>query len=354
MNENFPLSGFATSSTRSTRGSRRARGFTLIEVLVALALFTILMIIVFVPLTQATRFLAIGRTRASLQQSANGTMSQLQRDLSRAIHVYPNDVLPGVTDQRPYLDAANPTQDNNGFPYIQSGLLPATRGVGNTSRLDLLLPELDSTGSVKFPITPARTVVTYYARRLKVDQNSALGTPVVNPSWSPYDNPVVLFRAQYPYIQANGTRLNATVDTTSTRYAGAVLPWLTQGGASVYDNEFNLEPLCDDQAGSATVPIASGSHTPVTPLNVQLVAANAPWPNATPLATNNVKPNTTFNCADSNGDGKIDRVNVNLTLMNFNIANRNDGGNDRNEAISGNVNFQRFTLSQVINLPNIR
>jgi prepilin-type N-terminal cleavage/methylation domain-containing protein len=329
------------------QSSTRSSGFTLIEMMVAVALFAVLMIVVFVPLTQAARFLSVGRTRAGLQQSANQTISQLQRDLQRAIYVYPNDILPSVTKKEPYYSIV-PTRDNQGFPYIQQGEPPVSRGVGNSSRIDILLPELDVNGNVKYPITPAKYMVTYYAARLNT-------TKPVDARNNPIANPVVLIRAQYPYLNRDGIPLD-TIDTSNSRYDTTLTPppangWLTQGGAGLHPDEFDLSALCANDVVTPTTspnPIVVASLAVVTPRNIALVT-----PVSAPPLTDNLRPNTSFNCADVNGDGKIDQVTVNLTITQFD-RQITSGGNDINKNTGDNLNFQKFTLSQSINLPNIR
>lgn len=351
-----PVSLRRQSSRLRVQSSTRTRGFTLVEMMVAVALFAVLMIVVFVPLTQAARFLSVGRTRAGLQQSADQTMSQLQRDLQRAIYVYPNNALPGVTDKLPYSSNSS----LNKPPYIQGSNTPPPPPqiavgdpVGNSSRIDMLLPELDANGNVKYPITPAKYIVTYYARRLKVDElvpPAALGSPQ-NPSANAYNNPVVLVRAQYPYIGRDGARLDTTIDTTNSRYnTGAKNGWLIQGATGFYPDEFNLGPLCVDSVlpTNSPNPIVVGSIAVVTPRNIALVT-----PVVAPPITANLNPNTSFNCADVNGDGKIDQVTVNMTITQFDQQVTN-GGNNMKDNVGDNRNFQKFTLIQSINLPNIR
>ena len=333
-----PVSLRGQSSHLRVQSSTRTRGFTLVEMLVAVALFAVLMIVVFVPLTQAARFLSVGRTRAGLQQSADQTMSQLQRDLQRAIYVYPNDRLPGVTDKEPYLTG------NNEFPYIKSGEPFATRGTGNTSRIDMLLPDLDANGQVKYPITPAKYIVTYYTSRLNTTKPA-----------DAYTNPVVLVRAQYPYADRDGDKSSFTtntIDTTNLRYGStAKNGWLTQGGATLHPDEFDLSGLSLNDVTTPTTstnPFVIASFAVVTPRNIALVT-----PVVAPPITANLNPNTSFNCADVNGDGKIDQVTVNLTITQFDQQVTN-GGNNMKDNVGDNRNFQKFTLIQSINLPNIR
>lgn len=307
----------------------RSHGFTLIEVLVALALFTVLMVVVFVPLTQAARFLSVGKTRTGLQQAANQTVTQLQRDLQRAIYVYPNDNLPGITDALPY--SSTPVSI---APYFRGTVRDDT--TGNTSRIDMLLPELDVNGNAKYPVTPAKYIVTYYARRLDATKD-----------YDVYSNPIVLFRAQYPYVNPDGTSLSVAVDTSSARYSGSPA-WLTQSNTAANRGEFDLEPYCQDATAGGLI---SGNHILATPRNVALVSPNA-TPSTLP-ARYNLIPTTSFTCADTNSDGKIDQVTVNLTLTQFDRQVTN-GGNDSTQSVGSNLNFQKFSLAQTINLPNVR
>ncbi len=124
--------------------------------MVALGLMLLLLAIIFVPLNQAFNFFRIGQARTALQQAARLTASNIEEDLRHAIHVYPNAELPGVTDRYPYKNP-NPDPDAKDAPYINNTSCDDTNGkndrVSNTSRIDILLPELDADGNPVNPIT---------------------------------------------------------------------------------------------------------------------------------------------------------------------------------------------------------
>jgi len=173
----------------------------------------------------------------------------------------------------------------------------------------------------------------------------------------------------FPYLDRSNKVLDASnpntfvpIDVSNTRYnTGAANGWLIQGSANLYPDEFDLSGFCKDQtalsspAPASPDPIVVGSLAVVTPRNIALVTPQrAPKLDiATPANSERLNPNTTFNCADVNGDGKIDQVTVNLTITQFDQQVTN-GGNNMKDNVGDNRNFQKFTLIQSINLPNIR
>jgi prepilin-type N-terminal cleavage/methylation domain-containing protein len=315
----------------SRRSRKRASAFTLIEMLIALSIFSLMLVIIFVPLNQAFLVFNLGRSNIGLQQAAQQTLNTLEAELVRATHVFPNDDLPGVTDRPPYSLPGGVSAP----PYYNGTACDNTKRVGNVSRLEFLVPEIDPAdrGRVKNPVRPEKYVVAYYARRLNTDS--------VIP-FDPYSNPVVLYRAQMPYAYKNGNRYPADtgqplkVDTTPGRYASGTCDdgskWLTHDAKN---EPMHLSDLAKDTNPSITGQDVVGSHTLVTPRDMQLPVAN-------PAVSLN--PNISFFCEDVNGDGKIDRVTINLVVTQF------DEGSGRN----GRAGQQEVRMSQVVDLPNIR
>lgn len=317
----------------SARASTRSRGFTLLEVLVTLALMAIMLAIVFVPLNSAFNIFQIGNSRNDLQLATRQTTSQLESDLRKAVYVFPNSVLPGVTDKAPY---------NGEPPYFATTACTGAR-VSNTSRIDMLLPLHDdeifptptpaANGSVVSPLRPAYYVVTYYAR-------------LDNPS-NPYDalsNPLYLFRAKMPYKNSDGTPFT-NIDVSSGRYDTSTCSasttnsnslWLTQDA----QRRLNLQDFSANVDASATTPEITGSHTLASPRDLNLPPMNEDG--------NDLRPRgTSFISEDTNGDGKIDRVTINLTLVKYDTASV--GG-----SAEGKPTYQQNAVTDVVNLVNVR
>lgn len=311
----------------------RRAGFTLIEVMVALGLMLMLLAIIFVPLNQAFNFFRIGQARTALQQAARLTASNIEEDLRHAIHIYPNAVTPGITDAEPYRNS-----NNNNAPYIRNAGCSDTgngQRVGNTSRIDILLPELAANGEPVNPVTPGYVIVTYYARRL---DNSK--------PYDAVDNPIVMFRAQMPYREivdtpfyASGNSGPLNVDTTNDRYKSGECTdrgsrWLMQSA----EDEPNLELMSSRDTPNSV----EASHTLVTPRGMGL-----PAPRATASGSNrSYQPNSSFLCEDANSDGKIDRVTINMALEQYESSN---SGTAPKSGSGGH----RIVVPLVVDLPNV-
>jgi type II secretory pathway pseudopilin PulG len=319
--------GLKRSTVR--RVGRRNAGFTLLEMMVSLGLLMVMLAIIFVPLTQAFQVFNIGRSTADLQAAADQTVKTIAADLERAVVVYPNAALPGVTDKAPY--------STNGV--AQSPYYSSTCGrVDNTSRIDFVLPQRDSNdGTVEGKAKPAKSVVTYYARLLDTKTNAV---------YDPYSNPLSLYRAQMPYTYNKEVALNdiqaiSVMPLDGSRYpaTGCGAPWLRQE-APALDGSTVLAPGLPklttlSQTKGENIEYVQGSHTLVTPLNMGIAIANA----------NTLRPDLAFNCEDVNHDGIIDRVTIQLTLTQI-----EEGNSGRN----GQPSSQRVTAVQVVDLANSR
>lgn len=349
---------------RGARVSRRG-GFTLLEIMVALAVFTLMLTIILIPINLSVDLMHIGKARAEVQQASQSTIDQIERELRQAVYVFPNSHVPGVTTLYPYKSGSvseAPYFDMDGVPVINSDFInDSTRGVcstgvnrrSNRARLDFLLPRHNG-GALATPVVPEYYLVTYYARRLVVpDAGDSL--------YDPFSNPIVLFRAQVPYKQVNNINnytapgmpgaLNA--NTGSSRY-----PWNNAPGACDSTNarntnrgsmwlahsergEPNLEPL----TRTGTDPEV-GSHTLLTPRGMALIAPNAMNDrNPTPTPPD-YTPTSSFVCEDTNSDGKIDRVQISLELAQFDSASA--------DVRNGQPVDQRVRFPKIVDLPNIK
>jgi prepilin-type N-terminal cleavage/methylation domain-containing protein len=335
---------------KQNRISRRA--FTLIEILVALAIFSLLLVIILVPLNMGFTMLHLGKAQADVQGTAQQVINRMRGDLTRAIYVYPNDILPSVTNSpSPYAGKA---------PYLRQELCSATSTdyVSNLSRIDMLLPQTTDDGNILTPIIPTYYIVTYYSRRWDV-----------NKDYNAIDNPIVLYRAQIPFRGApspsdsaalinssgnavtptgppysSGNAFNANIynerytnKTACGSNAAAInrsADWLVESA----DGEPNLVPLTNenDAANPADVFQLYGSHVAMLPVDTGMVT-NYDYKQTVP---NYVPPKSTFICSDVNSDGVIDQVKLSVSLQKVDDMGAQPRG-------------QEITLSQVVDLPNV-
>ena len=356
--------------------TRRRNAFTLVEVLVALGILAILLVIIVVPLRLGFDTFHVGKARADTQSALQSTVTSMENDLRQAIYVFPNGKVPGVTDkapynaQLPYFRSTDPT--DTGTPT--TGACATTEvPFENRSRIDMIQVRRNDQGDVETPLAPAYTVVTYYARRLDMTKD-----------YDPIDNPLVMFRAEYPAYGLVGTdpqplkvasptnALNAQIDfdrnktaacTASAPIANRNAQWLSH---NVY-GEANLEPLTHlgnpidpdaaefDPATGFTTDDSLYSHTLATPRGLALEASRAyrSLPSPTPvLDTTNeapLVPDTSFTETDTNGDGKIDRVTISLGLASFDV-----GAQGQFNTTTNQPRGTRLPATRTIDLPNIQ
>lgn len=382
-------------SHRRSRQSHRA--FTVIEMMVALGILAILLVIIVLPLRLGFDSFNAGNARSLTQSSLDSTMTQFETDFRNAVYIVPNAPVAGVTDKDPYTTASNP----NGLPYYLStdntdiaepgkgaagepnGIVCSTNAEhwANTSTITMIQVRRDANGNVLTPLAPSYNNVTYYARRQQLDK-----------PYDPIDNPVVMYRAEYPSFALTGTApnlspapllvqsppnaYNAKVDfkritngdtacTTDAALVNRSALWLSHN----YLGEADLLPLT--QIGKTSPPVppkatftpATGytvdastySHTLAIPRGLALAVSNGfrAVPGYTPVApeTRDAKgslvPDTTFVCADTNSDGKIDRVTISLALASFSVGAQ---GELKNNQPVGTV----LRATRTVNLPNIQ
>jgi type II secretory pathway pseudopilin PulG len=336
-----PLALRRTGSTPGVVAARYAStpgAFTLIEILVALAVLMLMMSIILVPINMGLSVFHIGKARSEVQQANQLVLNQLASELKRAVFVFPNEQMPGITDKAPYTAANN----QNNQPYYS---LTTNAGIANTARLDFLLPATAG-GVILTPPRANNYVVTYYARRLYA------GTT------KPYDvftNPIVLWRAQYPYQNDDGSAAPTKLDNSrypvwngSAVKAGST--WLTQSYG---------EPDLEARSDYAALAVAA-SHTLITPRDMALVSPPTTITGRTraELSTTptdldgdgtveeneklSYQPDSSFICDDADNDGKIDRVTISLLLQKYDSLGAAD---DKS---------QQIRSTQTVALPNIK
>lgn len=336
--------------------SARTGAFTLVEMLVAIAVLSILLAVVFVPLRLAINSFHVGKARTETQNAAQASLDDMERDFRRAVYVFPNTALAGVTD-----NAGSVYQSNGRLPYTKSitasdtvtpgnGVCDKSAGAvpfANTSRVEMILARR-ANGRPVTPPQPDDTVVCYYARRQRIDL-----------PYNPVDNPIVLFRAEFLYgnavpapAPAPAGSLNA--DISPSRFptscsSKAVLNrqslWLEH---NVY-GEANLEPVTEAGNGK-------GVQTMAIPRGIGLVASQAykldqtlsPPPTPPTNQEAPLVPDTSFQLSDTNGDGKIDQVKASLALETF------DANQSASTGTNGQTTGQIVRARRTFDLPNVR
>ena len=365
-------------SRRSARYSQSRRAFSLVEMLVALAILMVLLAVTFIPIKLAGDMSGIATARAGSQQSAVDGIARMKSDIKHAILILPNAQISGVTDQAPYATniqtvPGNPNPvdvGNGGFPYLRdaTGYKPPTTatssdgdnqfdacGAGvtpapNTARLDLILPNEDE-GTVDASGRASNVLVSYYARRRDIQK-----------AFHPVENPVVLYRAQIPFrvsfqnpatglyqttpfkAWGNPTAFNANLSnsrfSTKATSCGAAnkadiargLQWLTMNQYG----EFDLAPLCSPKPGTAATtgidpnaPPTFGSHTLVLPRDTALLTPYGETDSGATPSISSLVPDVTFSLGSDRTDRKINIVKIQLSVGQYdaNSINRRDLNN---------------------------
>ncbi len=380
---------FSTSRSRQTR-----RAFSLVEMLVALAVFLVLLTAVFVPIKLAGDLSGVATSRSTTQQAAIEGVRQIKTDISRAIVILPNDRMVGVTDTHPYVQptpvgGVPATAGNNGFPYLRDSAgytMPSTKdaadGVSslnacrgsasvapapNTARLDLILPADNDKNNIDPNLRHNSVLVSYYARRRDITK-----------AFDPIENPVVLYRAQIPFQYNNPTsgpqpfpawesatafnanlsnqRFDALSGAGCTPDAARGLQWLTMNQYG----EFDLTRLALPPSGTPPVtpnntPPVFGSHQLVLPRDTALLTPNgAPFAAGAPATMGkSLVPDTTFVCSDANKDGKIDTVTIQLSVGQYdqNSVNRRSSNQPGKSVLVPQV---ARTITETVFDPNIQ
>ncbi|MCS7223957.1 MAG: type II secretion system GspH family protein [Armatimonadetes bacterium] len=236
--------------------SRSCWGFTLVELLVAVAITAVLFTLLFIPMTQAFDQARRGRIMASLQAAADFAIEGITRDIKQALWVFPQQ---RIDDDYDF--------DGDGVVNEAIDLLDGDRNDDDSlGRVDFVLP--DRVGElVRLPTAPLRSVVTYYGRIIRPvptaarqgfkylsgsddpDGDGRLGEDPIDGADNDGDglideddiepNPRALYRASWI----------PDPNTDSLRYAPSVNRWLATGRWM----DPNLEPV-------------AASHSAVTPL----------------------------------------------------------------------------------------
>ena len=387
--------------------SRRTRhAFTLVEVLVALGILAILLVIIVLPLRLGFDSFNKGNAQSSTQSALQATLTDMENDIRQAVYVFPNARVAGITDKAPYVnrdpttgaiipaesgelpyylstDETDTAEPGKGTPNNPNGIACTVKSKpwANPSTISMIQVRRDAVGNVLTPLAPSYNIVTYYARRQQLSK-----------PYDPVDNPVVMYRAEYPAFGLLGTApnqnpdplkvqspagaYNAKIDfkrvlptssacTTSEDLANRSSLWLSHN----YFGEADLLPLTE--VGKAGVPNefqpdpsydisnlqASYSHKLAIPRGLALEASNGyravpgytPPAGDTGTAQGSLVPDTSFTTTDTDKDGKIDQVTISLGLASFDV-----GAQGQFDTTTQQPKGTILRGSRTINLPNIK
>jgi len=165
------------------RGPRGRGGFTLIEVLVVLAILVILFAMLFAPMIASLDMVTAGQSKVTMQNAARTALKEMRREISNAMYIYP---VPGLALKGG--DGMLGTSDDVRIP--------------NPSEIVFVGPARTATGELIEPLAPRTdSVGRIIATRLRVDLLDAT---------RPYGrtNPFVLIREEgYYQRQEDATRV---------------------------------------------------------------------------------------------------------------------------------------------------
>jgi len=217
--------------TQTTRARQAiTRGFTLIELIIVIALTAVLLGLLLIPLVSAIRYTQQAQIVTAAQDAARVTRETITRELGKAVFVFDgtshpfattNQVMPGDDTYTNFLDL--PLLDKNGGAIVAHAY---------NAKLDFVLAKVNDSGGVTdpttnqpvtfqpsnggsavisdpslvFPTAPGTTAVRYFVG-LKDPTQPYNNTREGHANGST-DNTYILYRAQYqpytPIVDSNG------------------------------------------------------------------------------------------------------------------------------------------------------
>ncbi len=117
------------------RGQRSRAGFTLIEVLVVLAILVILFAMLFAPMIASLDMVTAGQSKVTMQTAARNALNEIRREVANAMYIYP---VPGLVLKG--ADGLLGTLDDISIP--------------NTSEIVFVGPARTTTGELLEPLAP--------------------------------------------------------------------------------------------------------------------------------------------------------------------------------------------------------
>lgn len=124
-------------------GPRGRAGFTLIEVLVVLAILVILFALLFAPMIASLDMVTVGQSRVTMQNAVRTAMEEMRRDISNAMYIYPTA---GVSLKG--ADGLLGTGDDIRIPNLSEIVLVGPQRTAGGDVAQPMEPRTDATGRI--------------------------------------------------------------------------------------------------------------------------------------------------------------------------------------------------------------
>lgn len=171
------IAGSARPKLNRITGTRRRRGgFTLIEVLVVLAILVILFAMLFAPMIASLDMVSAGQSKVTMQNAVRNALREMRREIANAMYIYP---VPGLALKG--ADGLLGTEDDE--------------RIANPSEIVFVGPARTATGELIEPLAPRTDslgrIVATRLRAALLDDTRPYGR----------NNPFVLVREEGYYIR---------------------------------------------------------------------------------------------------------------------------------------------------------